>query len=420
MRHLSQIIRGATLLAAAALAGTAAAQDTTAPPRPLPSTIPGLDTFSLPGTVTRPLPTITGVPRPIVTPTATPRPPRPAASATPASRPTAAATPAPRPGATPRARPTPQPTAAPEAAPSVALPTIAPAPVATPAVLATPEPTSTPMPMPTPTPQPLPAEQGGFPWGWALLAVALAAVGCFGLYRLRRNRAEDMAEEEAEPLDHAPVPAPAPVPASEDAPLDLTQALQPALPDEAPLPDQAPPPSLFRRAAGARAQLVLELEARRAGTNLTSGAVDYLARIRNEGTVAAEAIRLDLKMIGAGAGQDPLIAQLLADPIERSLVAPFTLAAGDAIELTGMALIPREQVRAVPSPAGQSFFVPVVLLNVRYRWGGTRSGEGHTGASFVLGRQKAEGEKLGSFRLDGPPRMWTEVGVLRYPVAVSE
>lgn len=373
----------------------AAAQNQAVPPRTAPTTIPGLDDFNLPGTVTRPattptpVPSATAAPRPTTTPSPRPAPTATATRRAPADR--TISTPTPRAPSAPL--PLPTPTAAPGAA---IIPPVLP--------VATPTPTPTAVPAVSPDPVEPPARPI---WPWVVGALALLLSGAFAFYRFRRRERDE--EPEAEPFDIAAAAA-----APDEPPLDLTDALQPALPVE------EAPPSFFRRSESARAQLVLELEARRAGTNLTSGAVDYVARIRNDGRVTAEDVRLDLKMIAAAAGQDALIARLLADAIEKPVVDPFAVAPGEAVELGGMALIPRETIDAVPAAGGRSFFVPVVTLNARYRWRGTIPGEGHTGASFALGRSRGEGAKLAPFRFDGPPRMWTEVGVLRYPVGVSE
>lgn len=369
----------------------AAGQNQAVPPRTAPTTLPGLDDFNLPGTVTRPatpptpMPSPTAAPRP--TATSSPRPAPTVARRAPADRPI--------PTPTPQASAVPLPLSTPTAAPGAAI---------IPPVLAITGPTPTPTAVPN-------ADTGAIEpearsnWPWVIGALALLLAGAFAVHRFRRRERDE--EPEAEPFDIA-------VPEPDEPPLDLTEALQPAPPVE------EAPPSFFRRSQSARAQLVLELEARRAGTNLTSGAVDYVARIRNDGRVTAEDVRLDLKMITAAAGQDALIARLLADAIEKPVVAPFAVAPGEAVDLGGMALIPREAIGAVPAAEGRSLFVPVVTLNARYRWRGTIPGEGHTGASFALGRSRGEGAKLAPFRLDGPPRMWTEVGVLRYPVGVSE
>lgn len=87
----------------------------------------------------------------------------PSPTATPVPTAAPAPTPTPRPAAT--ARPTPAPTATPE-------------PSATPAPTESPAPTATPVPLPTESPAPTQGQEptAGFPWGLALLGLALAAV----------------------------------------------------------------------------------------------------------------------------------------------------------------------------------------------------------------------------------------------------
>lgn len=86
----------------------------------------------------------------------------PSPTATPVPTAAPAPTPTPRPAAT--ARPTPAPTATPE-------------PSATPAPTESPAPTATPVPLPTESPVPTQGQEptAGFPWGLALLGLALAA-----------------------------------------------------------------------------------------------------------------------------------------------------------------------------------------------------------------------------------------------------
>ena len=132
------------------------------------------------------LPTPTPTPTPVATSTPTPAP---TATATPTSTPM----PTPffrlsTPAATPTAAPSLAPTETPSAVPS-AIPTVAPS--ATP--IPTPTPTSIPAPIPTPTPSatPTPApqlEEGPPLHVWALVVLAVLAVGLSGLVVLRRRR----------------------------------------------------------------------------------------------------------------------------------------------------------------------------------------------------------------------------------------
>ncbi|MDB5703079.1 MAG: hypothetical protein JWN66_195 [Sphingomonas bacterium] len=193
----------------------------------------------------------------------------------------------------------------------------------------------------------------------------------------------------------------------------------PTVPMSAPVP--GPPPSLPPEAitapaiaAGTRATLDLEMRPKRAGTNLMSAAVDYEIVVRNTGGASAHDIQLDVRLLSAGAEQDGWIGALFSSPIERSITAPFDLPPGGAIELTGMAMIPKEML-SVMNVQGRALFVPVLAVNLLYGWDG---GEGQTATSHVVGIDRGEGAKMAPFRLDGGPRMFEGVSQLPYTVSV--
>ncbi|HIZ30627.1 MAG TPA: hypothetical protein H9813_05260 [Candidatus Fournierella merdipullorum] len=102
----------------------------------------------------------------------------PSPTATPVPTAAPAATPAPKPAAT--AKPTPAPTATPE-------------PSAAPEPSASAEPTATPEPLPTESPAPSQGQEpaSGFPWGLALLGLALAALIGLAVILILRRRSDD-------------------------------------------------------------------------------------------------------------------------------------------------------------------------------------------------------------------------------------
>lgn len=203
--------------------------------------------------------------------------------------------------------------------------------------------------------------------------------------------------------------------ASDEREAVIDEPVSPAGADTAspvePEPEPAPPPA---PSPVERASVEIGMTARRAGTNVTSGAVDYVVTLRNTGSRDAEDVRIDLRALSVGDGSDGQIDAILHLPIDRPVVMPFALAAGQSVHLDGMALIPRQALRAL-DPAGRGYFVPLLMVNARYRWGEGRLG--HSAASFVAGRVQRSGEKLAPFALEGPPRMHDQVEVLRYPVA---
>ncbi|MEG3123620.1 hypothetical protein [Sphingomonas sp. GB1N7] len=170
-----------------------------------------------------------------------------------------------------------------------------------------------------------------------------------------------------------------------------------------PAPAPAPPPAKPE----ARARIDITMRPVRAGTNLTSGAVDYEIGLRNSGDVAANDVRVDIRLMNASADQAAMLKVLFTQSIEKPLVARFDLSPGQAITLGGMAMIPQEGIVPV-SIAGRDFFVPMFSVNVLYGWHG--GGQGQTAAAWVVGIERAPGEKMVPFRLDAGPRMHDAVG----------
>lgn len=177
-----------------------------------------------------------------------------------------------------------------------------------------------------------------------------------------------------------------------------------------PVPPTPPPATTHR----SRAALDIELKPKRAGTNLLSAAVDYDVVVHNSGDAVAKDVRVDVRLLSAGAEQDGWIGRLFASPIERPITPPFDLPPGGAIELSGMAMLPREAV-SVMNVQGRALFVPVLAINLLYAWDG---GSGQTATSHVVGIDRGEGAKMAPFRLDGPPRMHEGVSQLAYTVSV--
>lgn len=220
--------------------------------------------------------------------------------------------------------------------------------------------------------------------------------------------AEEAAPER--PVPTAPNPAAAATPAGSAQPDRVP--FQPIEPDTAPVPDAAP--AAAKDATAGRAALDIKLIPRRAGTNLTSAAVEYDLMVHNAGAVAATGVRLDVRLLSAGAQQDALVSALFAEPIERSITPAFDLPPGAEVQLGGMGILPRDMV--VPMTIeGRELFVPVMTVNLTYDWAG---GSGQTARSFVIGIDRGADTRLGAFRLD-TSRMYDQVGALEYTIAVD-
>jgi len=332
--------------------------------------------------------------------------------------------------------------------------TVAPAPVASPAA----------------TPPPGEAGAGGLSWpilvGGGALVLLIGGLGFWFLQR--RDRFDDDGEPGAKDEKHAhfalipdrPLPPPAPVsPGGEtarggfnpspptprvpaQAALDFGTppkrgahamfdlgAVAPESPAPPPIAeDEAPQTVVEEKAAApveavtqpatampaARATLDIELYAKRAGTNLLSAAVEYDIVVSNIGNAIAQGIQVDVRLLSAGVEQDGWIGSLFSSPIERPITAAFDLPPKGGIELSGMAMMPKEMV-SVMTVQDRQLFVPVLTINLLYGWEG---GTGQTATSYVVGIDRGEGAKLAPFRLDSAPRMHGGVSTLPYTVSL--
>jgi len=437
LKRAGALLAGAAVLPAVA-PGVAAAQSNGAAPQSIPS----LGGFNLP-----PKPTPTPAPPPsgpVVAPFSRPTP-APTAAPTPTPAPSPAVTPPPvtttRPSATtaaPAARPTPRATTpAPQAAPTP-VPTSASGPVVTvspsPTAAATPEA----LPMATAT-APAPAEQpsGGWSSG-TLIAIgvaiaALAAAGWFLFGRRRRAGESDWAEAApVAPPRPAPVPTPAPAPFS-PAPIPapapssglltvplrrIAEGVQPQQPPSPPLPAglvtvRAPQPPRGASLEDQKPELEIVLIPQRAGTDPSmSAAIEYRIVVRNVGRGDARDVAFGIYMLSASARQAADLQMIFTSPVDKPVVAPFEVRAGDQVELTGTALLPRANLN-VMTIDGKPWFVPVLAMKAEYRWGESVGAPGVATAAHMIGIDRGEGAKLAPFRLDGNPRMHPQVAERR-------
>lgn len=404
--RVKPLIRFSLLAAASAMAsGTAALAQNSVPAQPLP----GLDSFSLPSN--RPAPRVAPSPEP----TTNPRPVETETVAPPVVTPTARATAAPRATPTP-ARPAPRATPTPERTPAPR-PSASATPVAPPAAVpAAEEPTvvstDTPTPAPTAEPSAAPTTPAApvardSSWLWPIVGgVALIIALGLVLWWRRRASQESVAYDDI-PLAEDVAPAVDPAVAAPVAPV------APAAPNVAP-PVPEPVPAVAEPIAAARPMIVFELMPKRAGTNLLSAAVEYQIVLRNTGDAAATGIRLDIRLLSAGAQQDATIAALFAAPIDRPITAPFDLPAGVAVELSGMALHPKASLEVIEM-GGKAMLVPVLTVVAHYDW---TDGSGRTARSYLIGIDRGAGGKLAPFRIDSGARMIDTVGAIEYPGSV--
>lgn len=416
LSHLGRVSKAVVLgIAGMIVATPALAQSNDSAATPPPSDIgPGeLSNFSLNGTVTRPA---ERPPAPTPQPQPTTRPPA-ATPAPTADRPATTAT------ATPE-RPTTQAPAAEQASDLLRRPPTLPDASSANAV------TAAPPILPTGPSEPSPTLQSqGFsllPWLVALFAVAGMAFMYFG----RRRRPE--------PAGHAPIdlgrraipdpaPRPDPIPRPAAAPVPAavgggarkplpTNLMPPPPPSAAPRP-RADPPVAPRPdpivpggivSTGLRPWIDIELTPDRAILDAQGTAIAFELTLFNSGSAAARDVVVEARLLNAGAQQDVELSAFFAqlapgDPIPQ--IAPYA-----RIPLRSAVRLTRDEIREYEIE-GRKLFVPLVAINVRYRWS---SGEGQSAAGFLIGQGGEDRDKLAPLRIDKGDRSWRGLGVRRY------
>jgi hypothetical protein len=378
--------------AAATLAAPAVhAQQATPSPTPVPvprsTTIfsPALGNFSLrpAGEQSQPQPQPT-LPVRITAPTPAP---------TPAPSPTARATP-------PAARPTPQPaqrTTAPAPTPAVrATPTPSPAPQAsnTPTAVALPTPeAATPAAVEAPAPVPAQPPAGGVPWLWILLgAFAAALVGAGGWLLGRRGR-----------------PAPEPEP---EAPVAERQPPRPAHPAPAPAPTPVAPPRPALAAAPAE-PIAIEFHPLHIDIGEKSAVLEFELGLFNASGASADGLRVSLLLASANPDQDALIASFHASSALPAAGPPLDMPAGEGGRIPGKLAIEAERIHVV-QVGGRPMFVPIVLIDLRWRGGLSIRRHGATFMVGTAGQSGGQGGKLGPIWLDRGAQRQTGLAANRY------
>lgn len=332
------------------------------------------------------------------TPAPTPAPTRPPITTIPAiiperfsiGPPTQTPTPQPTPTPTPVVTPTPRATtAAPPQrvpVPQAIQPQALPSPVATPKIAVTPVPQAVPVqPQVIASPTPAPIGEGSAPaetppWLWALLGAGLTAVaGLAALLVLRRRRPV------AEPL----------VPVAEAAPA------APLPPVRGPSPARVVPP-----APVAAEPFEIAIQPQRIEIGAQEIAIEIELLIANSSGAAADGVRLSVAAIAANPQQDAQLAAFLAQSQFAPVSDPFDLAAGAGGRLPVHLMLPRNTLHVVEL-GGHPMFVPIVVVDVRYRSG--LSIRRHS-AAFMLGGAGQSGK---------PAPIWLDRGQPRGPFAAS-
>ena len=123
--------------------------------------------------------------------------------------------------------------------------------------------------------------------------------------------------------------------------------------------------------------------------------------IVNSGSAPARDLLVESRLFTAHLGQDRDIATFFENPAgtadRMNSIAPL-----GKLSLKSMARLPLSEVHKFEA-GGRNLFVPLVGLNLLYRYG---SSEGQASVSYLVGRGNEQDEKLAPFGMDVRPRIF--------------
>ena len=257
---------------------------------------------------------------------------------------------------------------------------------------------------------------------WPWLLALLAAVGAAGWYfrRQRSGYALAGAGGNSSAFDLRPSPAPPVRPKAAPAPAAQPRAPAPAAPQpRTPAPSHSPTPTPPAAPAGVvstrlRPWLDLAFAPDRVEMGEDRATLHFAIEIFNSGSAPARDVLVEAVLFNAGGDQDEAIARFFAKPAgegERVPVIPPL----QRMSFQSAVSVPREQIRVFDA-GGRKVWVPLIGFNAFYSWGG---GQGHTSASYLLGRDTA-GDKMSPFRVDIGPRAFRGVGAREHSLHVRK
>ncbi|HET9355997.1 MAG TPA: hypothetical protein VFO42_07520, partial [Sphingomicrobium sp.] len=209
--------------------------------------------------------------------------------------------------------------------------------------------------------------------------------------------ARAMAEPEPipAPLPRAATP-PAPSPTPAQRPLPTTLRPKPDLPVSSAPPAAAPPSKPVGIVASSlRPWIDVELTPDRALVDDKGAAIAFNVTLVNSGSAPARDVSIEALLLNAGARQDVELSDFYQKPKASSDSIPV-IAPMARVPLRTAVKIPREMIHEY-EVEGRKLFMPMVAVSTRYRWS---SGEGQTGASFLVGRGQEAQERLAPLRID--------------------
>jgi hypothetical protein len=201
--------------------------------------------------------------------------------------------------------------------------------------------------------------------------------------RRRRTEEDEAPEYETEPA--VPVP-----PVRIQTPPGLT----PKAPAQAPMPGPTPAPASAPTGAEPFELVLNPHRVVYAGQEVH---LEFELLIGNTSGAQADNIRVAFAAMSAHAQQDAVIAGFHGGPPGEPGNAPFDLAPGAGARMPVRLAIPQSGIQVV-QVNGRPMFVPIVLVDLRWRGGLSVR---RFGMDFMLGTA-GQGDKLGPFWLDRP------------------
>lgn len=249
--------------------------------------------------------------------------------------------------------------------------------------------------------QSFPEAPSGFsPLPW-LLAIVLLGGGAFFYFRRQRPGLAFAGGPEVSAFA-VPDPAPGPRP-------------QPPAAAPAPVPAPAPPIApVGIVSTRIRPWLDLQFRAEKVVLDDDRALVEFEILVENSGSAPAREILVEAAMFNAGPEQDKQLGAFVARPVGQGERVPLlpplkSMAFRSAVHLS------REQLKQFKA-GDRLVFVPLVALNVLYRWSG---GDSQTSATYLVGKQ-TKGEKLAPFRCDQGPSTFATVSARELDVRVRK
>ncbi len=176
---------------------------------------------------------------------------------------------------------------------------------------------------------------------------------------------------------------------------------------ETPQSNVAPP--------AARPWIELDFRPKRAGTNLLNAAVEFELVARNVGPVQAEDVRILVRMLTAGPHQNDQLKAAFATGLDEPILTPFALEPGAAVSIQATGSLLLDKINRVDLK-GRPMFVPILAVRAIYGW---RDGaDGTTAHAYIIGIDRAGGDKMQPFWLDTPSQMTDRITYRRHETGI--